>query len=414
MDLFDKCTGFYSDPKVAQKYGYPTNPRTVQKMGMFPYFIPIEQAEGPEVVIGGRRLIMIGSNNYLGLTNHPKVKEAAIEAIKKYGTSCTGSRFLNGTLQMHVDLEERLAKFVGMEAALVYSTGFQVNLGTIPAIMDNNDIIVTDKEVHASIVDGVRMARVQKKAHVRHFKHNDPADLEAILKSLPAEPAKLVVVDGVFSMGGDIAPLPQIVPLCQKYGARLMVDDAHSLGVLGGGRGTAHHFNLTQGVDMIMGTFSKSLAAIGGFIASRKDVIHWVQIFSRPFIFSASLAPAMVATVLACLDVIEQEPERVSRVNRVGETIRRELKGMGYNTLNSQTPIVPIVIGDMMKTLQAWKILMESGIYTNVALPPAVPPNMSLLRTSYMASHTDAHVDQILATFDKVKHLLEADNSKRP
>ncbi len=410
MDLFDKCAGFYSDPKVAQKYGYPTNPRTVQQMGMFPYFIPIEQAEGPEVVIHGKRLIMIGSNNYLGLTNHPQVKEAAIEAIRKFGTSCTGSRFLNGTLQMHVDLEERLAKFVGMEAALVYSTGFQVNLGTIPAIMDTNDIIITDKEVHASIVDGVRMAKVQKKAHVRHFKHNDSADLEQILKSLPSDPAKLVVVDGVFSMGGDIAPLPEIVPLCKKYGARLMVDDAHSLGVLGGGRGTAHHFNLTQGVDMIMGTFSKSFAAIGGFIASQKDVIHWIQIFSRPFIFSASLAPAMVATVLACLDVIEQEPERVTRVNRIGETIRRELKGMGYNTLDSQTPIVPIVIGDMMKTLQAWKILMESGIYTNVALPPAVPPNMSLLRTSYMASHTDAHVDQILATFKKVKHLLEAGN----
>jgi 8-amino-7-oxononanoate synthase len=408
MDLFDKCAGFYSDPKVAQKYGYPTNPRTVQQMGMFPYFIPIEQAEGPEVVIGGKRLIMIGSNNYLGLTNHPQVKEAAIEAIRKYGTSCTGSRFLNGTLQMHIDLEERLAKFVGMEAALVYSTGFQVNLGTIPAIMDNNDIIITDKEVHASIVDGVRMAKVQKRVHVRHFKHNNPADLEQILKSLHPEPAKLVVVDGVFSMGGDIAPLPEIIPLCQKYGARLMVDDAHSLGVLGGGRGTAQHFNLAKGVDMVMGTFSKSFAAIGGFIAARKDVIHWIQIFSRPFIFSASLPPAMVATVLACLDVIEQEPERVTRVNRIGDTIRRELKGMGYNTLDSQTPIVPIVIGDMMKTMQAWKVLMESGIYTNVALPPAVPPNMSLLRTSYMATHTDAHIDQVLATFDKVKHLLEA------
>lgn len=406
MDLFEKCAGFYDDPAVAQKYGYPTNPRTVQQMGMFPFFIPIEQAEGPEVVINGKRLIMIGSNNYLGLTNHPKVKEAAIEAVKKYGTSCTGSRFLNGTLQMHLDLEERLAEFVGQEAALVYSTGFQVNLGSIPAIMDVNDIIITDKEVHASIVDGVRQARVQKKVHVRHFKHNDAADLESILKALPPGPAKLVVVDGVFSMGGDIAPLPEIAPLCRKYGARLMVDDAHSLGVLGGGRGTAHHFNMVDSVDLVMGTFSKSFAAIGGFLGGRKDVIHWIQIFSRPFIFSASLAPAMVATVLACLDVIEQEPERVVRVNKIGDTIRRELKGMGYNTLESQTPIVPIVIGDMMKTLQAWKVLFESGIYTNVALPPAVPPNMSLLRTSYMATHTDEQVERILETFKKVKHIL--------
>ncbi|MBM3296660.1 MAG: pyridoxal phosphate-dependent aminotransferase family protein [Candidatus Aminicenantes bacterium] len=406
MDLFEKCSGFYNDPKVAQKYGYPTNPRTVQEMGMFPYFIPIEQAEGPEVVIHGQRLIMIGSNNYLGLTNHPKVKEAAIEAVRKYGTSCTGSRFLNGTLQMHLDLEERLAKFVGQEAALVYSTGFQVNLGSIPAVMDNNDIIITDKEVHASIVDGVRQARVQKKAHVRHFKHNDPADLESILKALPPEPAKLVIVDGVFSMGGDIAPLPEIAPLCRKYGARLMVDDAHSLGVLGGGRGTAHHFNMVGEVDLVMGTFSKSFAAIGGFLGGRKDVIHWVQVFSRPFIFSASLAPSMVATVLACLDVIEQEPERITRVNGVSDIIRRELKGMGYNTLESQTPIVPIVIGDMMKTIQAWKVLFDSGIYTNVALPPAVPTDMSLLRTSYMATHTDEHIERVLETFKKVRHIL--------
>jgi 8-amino-7-oxononanoate synthase len=410
MDLFDKCAGFYSDPKVAQKYGYPTNPRTVQQMGMFPYFIPIEQAEGPEVIISGKRLIMIGSNNYLGLTNHPKVKEAAIEAIRKYGTSCTGSRFLNGTLQMHIELENKLAKFVEKEAALVFSTGFQVNLGSIPALMDPDDFLITDKEVHASIVDGVRMAKIQKKAHVRHFKHNDPADLEQILKSLPPEPAKLVVVDGVFSMGGDIARLPEIAPLCKKYGARLLVDDAHSLGVLGGGRGTAHHFNMDQDVDLIMGTFSKSFAAIGGFIASRKDVIHWIQIFARPFIFSASLTPSCVATVLACLEVLEQEPERVTRVNAIGERMRRELRAMGYQIGESQTPIVPIIIGDMMKTMQAWKILMESGIYTNVALPPAVPPNMSLLRTSYMASHTDAHIDQVLATFDKVKHLLDAGN----
>jgi len=406
MDLFEKCIGFYNDPAVAQKYGYPTNPRTVMEMGMFPYFIPIEHAEGPEVYIGGRRLLMIGSNNYLGLTDHPKVKEAAIEAIKRYGTSCTGSRFLNGTLQMHIELEERLARFVNQEAALVFSTGFQVNLGSIPALTEAGDVIITDKEDHASIVDGVRMARVQKKAEARYFKHRDASDLEAILKGCPADGGKLVVVDGVFSMGGDIAPLPDIIPVCKRYGARLMVDDAHSLGVLGGGRGTGHHFGCSADVDLVMGTFSKSFASVGGFIASRKEVIQWIQIFARPFIFSASLPPANTATVLACLDVLEQEPERVTRVNQIGERVRRELRAMGYEIGATETPIIPIIIGDMMKTIQAWSILFQAGIYTNVALPPAVPPELSLLRTSYMATHTDAQVDRILETFAKVRHML--------
>jgi len=406
MDLFEKCVGFYNDPKVAQKYGYPTNPRTIQQMGMFPYFIPIDHAEGPEVIINGKRLLMIGSNNYLGLTNHPKVKEAAIEAIRKYGTSCTGSRFLNGTLQMHIDLEERLAKFVGLESSLVFSTGFQVNLGSLPALMDPGDILITDKEIHASLVDGTRQAKSAKKVDTRYFKHNDMHGLETILKALPAKVGKLVVIDGVFSMGGDIAPLDKIVPLAKKYGARIYCDDAHSLGVLGGGRGTPTHFNLVKDVDLVMGTFSKSMASIGGFLAGPKEVIHWVQIFARPFIFSASLPPANVATVLACLDVIEQEPERVVRVNKVAERVRTELKGMGYNTLESETPIIPIVIGDMMTTIKAWHTLYEAGIYTNVALPPAVPQDMSLLRTSYMATHTDEHIDRILETFKKVRGLI--------
>jgi 8-amino-7-oxononanoate synthase len=406
MDLFEKCLGFYSDPEIAQKYGFPTNPRTAQSLGLYPYFIPIEQAEGPEAVIDGKPFIMIGSNNYLGLTIHPRVKEAAIEAIRKYGTSCTGSRFLNGTLEMHLELEDRLARFVGKEAALVYSTGFQVNLGSIPAIVDRGDIIITDKEVHASIVDGVRQAKVQKNVHPRHFRHNNPADLEKILKSCPAEPAKLVIVDGVFSMGGDIAPLPEIIPLCRAYGARLMVDDAHSLGVLGGGRGTAQHFDCVKDVDLIMGTFSKSFASVGGFIAGPKEAIHWIQHFSRPFIFSASLPPANVATVLACLDVLEQEPERVDRLSKIAERMRTELRAMGYNIGPSQTPIIPMVIGDPFSTIRAWKILFDAGIYTNVALPPAVPPNLALLRTSYMATHTDAHLDRVLQTFKEVKNEL--------
>ena len=407
MDLFEKCKGFYSDPKVAQKYGYPINPRTAQAMGIFPYFIPIEHAEGTEVYIHGKKYIMIGSNNYVGLTNHPKVKEAAIEAIKKYGTSCTGSRFLNGTLDLHLELEERLAKYVGMEAALVFSTGFQVNLGTIPAIMDRDDIIITDKEVHASIIDGVRMAKVLKSVQTRFYKHNDPADLEAVMSSFPPDPAKLVIVDGVFSMGGDIAKLPEIIPICQKYGARLMVDDAHSLGVLGGGRGTGHHFGCQKDVDLVMGTFSKSLASVGGFIAGPKEVVHWIQMFARPFIFSASLPPSNVATVLACLDILENEPERVERVNKIGERVRTELRAMGYNIGETETPIIPIIIGDMMKTMQAWKVFFEAGIYTNVAVPPAVPAELCLLRTSYMATHTDEQVSRVLEVFRQVKDMVQ-------
>jgi 8-amino-7-oxononanoate synthase len=406
MDLFEKCIGFYSDPKVAQKYGYPTNPRTAQAMGLFPYFMPIEHAEGTEVYIEGKKYIMIGSNNYVGLTNHPKVKEAAIEAIKKYGTSCTGSRFLNGTLDLHIELEERLAKYTAKEAALVFSTGFQVNLGSIPAIMGKDDIIITDKEVHASIIDGVRMAKVLKNVHTRYYKHNNPADLESVLKSLPEAPAKLVIADGVFSMGGDIAKLPEIIPLCRKYGARFMSDDAHAIGVLGGGRGTGFHFGLQDEIDLIMGTFSKSLASVGGFIAGPKEAVHFIQMFARPFMFSASLPPSNVATVLACLDVLEKEPERVERVNRIAARVRGELRAMGYNIGDSETPIIPIVIGDMMKALEAWKIVFKEGIYTNVALPPSVTPEFSCLRTSYMATHTDAQVDRVLEVFKKVKDLV--------
>ena len=405
MDLFEKCKGFYSDPVVAQRYGYPLNPRTAQAMGLFPYFLPIEHAEGTEVVIQGKKYIMIGSNNYVGLTQHPKVKEAAIEAVKRFGTSCTGSRFLNGTLDLHLELEDRLAKFVGMEAALVFSTGFQVNLGTIPAIMDKDDIIITDKEVHASIIDGVRMAKAVKNVHVRRYRHNDPADLENILKALPPEPAKLVIVDGVFSMGGDIAKLPELIPICKKYGARFMSDDAHSLGVLGGGRGTGWHFGLQPEVDLVMGTFSKSFASVGGFIAGPKEAVHFIQMFARPFMFSASLPPSNVATVLACLDVLEQEPERVERVNQIAARVRSELRSMGYNIGETETPIIPIIIGDMMKALEAWKIFFEAGIYTNVALPPSVPPELSLLRTSYMATHTEEQVDRVLEVFRKVKDL---------
>jgi 8-amino-7-oxononanoate synthase len=272
--------------------------------------------------------------------------------------------------------------------------------------MDRDDILITDKEDHASIIDGVRMAKVQKNVQTRYYKHNDMEDLEAVLKSLPPEPAKLVIVDGVFSMGGDIARLPEIIPSCKKYGARLMVDDAHSLGVLGGGRGTGYHFGCQKDVDLVMGTFSKSFASVGGFIAGPKEAVHWIQMFARPFIFSASLPPSNVATVLACLDVLEEEPERIERVNKIGERVRTELRAMGYNIGETETPIIPIIIGDMMKTMEAWKVFYEAGIYTNVALPPAVPPELALLRTSYMATHTDEHLDRVLEVFKRVKDEL--------
>jgi 8-amino-7-oxononanoate synthase len=406
MDIMEKCYQFYSKPEFAQTLGYPTNPRTAQAMGFYPFFIPIEESEGTEVIIDNKKLIMIGSNNYLGLTTHPKVREAAIEAIKKYGTGCTGSRFLNGTLHMHLELEDRLAKFVGMEKSIVFSTGFQTNLGTITAIVGKDDVIISDKEVHASIIDAISLAKIQKRTNLRFYKHNDMKSLENILKRYSHDHGKLVVVDGVFSMGGDIAPLPEITRLCKKYNSRLMVDDAHAVGVLGEGRGTATHFNCIEDVDLIMGTFSKSFASTGGFIAGKEEVIHWIKHFARSFIFSASLTPANTAAVLAVLDVIEEEPERVQKVNQIAETMRNELKALGFNIGESQTPIIPIIIGDQFKTMQAWRFLFDAGVYTNVAIPPAVPPHLSLLRTSYMASHKQENLDKILNAFMLMKDKL--------
>jgi len=402
-DIFEKCRGFYSDPRVAQGFGWPTSPRTAKALDLYPFFIPVDEAEGTEVVIEGRRLIMIGSNNYLGLTAHPRVREAAREAIRRYGTSCTGSRFLNGTLRLHVDLEERLARFVGQPSALVFSTGFQTNLGTIAGLVGEGDVVIIDRDVHASIVDGVRMARSGKDVRVRVFRHNDTADLAGILSARSDSRGALVIVDGVFSMGGDIAPLPEIVALCQAHGARLMVDDAHALGVLGGGRGTGFHFGCERSVDLVMGTFSKSLASLGGFIAGPQEVVHWIQHFARPFMFSASLPPPNLAAVQAALDLVEEEPERVRRVNDIAARMRRELSSMGYDIGHSETPIIPIIIGDQFRTVQTWRTLFREGIYTNVALPPAVPPDMALLRTSYMATHTDAQLEKVLEVFRKIR-----------
>ncbi len=389
MDLFEKCRDF-------------TRAREAMEGGYYPYFIPLDQTEGTEVVINGKRLIMIGSNNYLGLTTHPKVREAAIEAVRRYGTSCTGSRFLNGNLMMHKELEARLANYVRKEAALVFSTGFQSNLGAISALVGRGDVVITDRDDHASIIDGCRLSY----GEMKRFRHSDMADLERVL-SAAGDVGKLVVVDGIFSMGGDIAPLPEIIPLCRKYGARLMVDDAHSIGVLGGGRGTGIHFGLNDQVDLIMGTFSKSFASLGGFLAGDEDVIHYIQHSARSLIFSASMPPSNVAATLAALDIMESEPERIERLWTITKKMREGYQALGFDTGKSETPVIPIYIGDDMKTIYTWKALFDAGIYTNPVLPPGVAPGHSMLRTSYMATHTDQQLDRVLATFEQVGKQLE-------
>ncbi len=357
--------------------------------GLYPYFVPLDETEGTQVSVNGRRIIMIGSNNYLGLTTHPKVRLAAIEGIKRYGTSCTGSRFLNGTLRLHQELEERLAAFVGKEAALVFSTGMQVNLGAISALVGPNDYVAVDKDTHASIVDGCRLSMGQMK----RFRHNDMNHLERILSGLPSDAGILVIVDGVYSMGGDIAKLPEVVALCKKYGARLYVDDAHSLGVLGNGRGTAAHFGLTDEVDLIMGTFSKSFASLGGFIAGDAEIMHFVQHQARPFIFSASLPASNVMAVMAALEIMETEPQHVEQLWDNGNKMLHGLNNLGFNTGNTQTPIIPVIIGENEPTFLTWRLLFERGLYTNPVVSPGVPRGQAVLRTSYMATHTEEQLD---------------------
>ncbi|RME84080.1 MAG: aminotransferase class I/II-fold pyridoxal phosphate-dependent enzyme [Caldilineae bacterium] len=372
--------------------------REAMAAGYYPYFRPLEGNEGATAIYQGRRVLMCGSNNYLGLTTHPKVREAAIKAIEQYGTSCTGSRFLNGTLEMHLELERELADWVGKEAALVFSTGMQVNLGVISALVGRQDYVILDKEDHASIVDGALLSM----GKIKRFKHNDMADLERVLSKLEPDAGKLVVVDGLYSMEGDIAPLPELVPLCKKYGARLMVDDAHAMGVLGGGRGTAAHFGLTDEVDLIMSTFSKSFASLGGFIAGDDQVIHYIQHHARSLIFSASIPPANAAAALAALHVMQEEPELIERVNKNGEKMRKGLREMGFDIGNSTTPVVPIIIGDDMRTVMAWWRLLENGVFVNAVLAPGVAQGRQLLRTSYMATHTDEQLDEALEVFGRV------------
>lgn len=389
IDIFEKCGKF-------------TKAKELMAAGIYPYFRIIESAQDPEVTINGRRMIMVGSNNYLGLTNHPRVKEAAIEAVRKYGSGCAGSRFLNGTLNIHVELEEKLARFIRKEAALVFSTGFQVNLGVISAVVGKDDIVIIDKMDHASIIDGCRLSY----GEVKKFRHNDMADLERLLEQNGGK-GKFIVVDGVFSMEGDIVNLPRVVELAKAYGARVMVDDAHGIGVLGKtGRGTAEHFGLEGEVDLIMGTYSKSLASIGGFIAGSEEVVHYIKHTARSLIFSASPPPASVAAVSAAVDIIENEPERIARLWTNTIKMLNGFKSLGFEVGPSETPIIPIMVGDSETAFRMAMMLQEEGVFTNVAVSPAVPDGKALIRTSYMATHTEEQLDRVLNAFEKVGKIL--------
>ena len=386
-DLFSKCYRFEDAKKL-------------QAMGLYPYFRPITASTGNNVVTGGKRQVMIGSNNYLGLTHDPRVMEAAKNAVDKYGTGCTGSRFLNGNLDLHEELEARLAKFVGKEAALCFSTGFFVNQGTLGALVGRSDVIYSDRENHASIVEGTQVAL----GDTLRYRHNDIADLERILKSTRAKyDGAIIVADGVFSMSGDILKLPEINALAKQYNCKLYVDDAHALGVLGPrGEGTAQHFGLEKEVDLVMGTFSKSFASIGGFIAGPADVVHYIKHKARPFIFSAAMAPSATATALKCLDIMETEPQHLIALRKNAAYMSKNLKAMGYNTLNSNTPVIPLLIGDDGLAFQMTQKLCEEGVFMTPVVRPAVPEGCAILRTSYMASHTQADLDYALLHLEKV------------
>jgi 8-amino-7-oxononanoate synthase len=372
---------------------------TVRGLGLYPYFREIESCQDTEVIIKGKKVLMLGSNSYLGLTNDPRVKKAAIDAIEKYGTGCAGSRFLNGSLDIHTALEKRLAAFVEKEAAIIFSTGFMANLGFIASVVQRGDYILADRLDHASIIDGANLSF----GRLKRFEHNDPASLETVLKSIPLEAGKLIVIDGIFSMNGDIADLPRIVPLAEKYNTAVMVDDAHSLGVIGPrGEGTAAHFGLQDRIDAIMGTFSKSLATVGGFIAGNAKLIDFLRHTSRALMFTASLPPASVAAVMKSLDIIEQEPERREALWENTKAMAEGLLDLRYDIGSSNTPVIPIFIGEMEKTFRMCLRLQEEGVFVNPVVPPAVPQNNSLIRISLMATHTRQQIDMALSSLKKV------------
>jgi 8-amino-7-oxononanoate synthase len=370
-----------------------------RQAGLYTFFRPIESAQDPEVSIGGRRLLMLGSNNYLGLTNDPRIKEAATEAVRKYGSGCAGSRWLNGTLDLHVRLEERLASFMRKEAALSFSTGFQVNLGVISCLIGKGDTVYLDKQDHACIIDGARLSF----GNVRKFRHNDTGDLRRQIADGPAAKGRLIVIDGVYSMEGDIAPLPDIVAIAREFGAALMVDDAHGIGVLGrGGRGTAEHFGLEEEVDLIMGTFSKSMASVGGFVAGDSKVIDFIRHTARTMVFSAAAPPAAVAAALATVDIMEREPERRERLWENTRFFAKELRRRGFDIGESQTPIVPIIVGEDVTALRMARLLQDEGVFVNCVLTPGALPGRSLIRASLMATHTREQLSRGLEAIEKV------------
>lgn len=388
-DIFEKCLNY-------------TDADDVKAKGIYPYFHPLQSAPGDEVIVDGKKCIMVGSNNYLGLVNHPKVKEAAADAIRKFGSGCTGSRFLNGTLDLHLELEERLAKFMKKDTALVFSTGFQTNLGIISSLVGKNDAIIIDRQVHACIVDGCRLSYGKN----YKFAHNDMDDFERVISNVRNNNNRggvIVAVDGVFSMEGDVIDLPRLVEISKKFDARILVDDAHSIGVMGRtGAGTAEHFDLIDDVDLTMGTFSKSFASLGGFVAGDTKIIDYIKHNARSMIFSASIPPSNAAAVLAALDIVESEPERREKLWKNAERIRKEFRSLGFNIGHSTTPIVPIVVGSDMEAFIFWKELFNNGIFTNPVISPAVPPGQALIRTSYTASHTDEQLDQVIEVIAKV------------
>ncbi len=388
MDLFKKCYEF-------------TRADEVKAAGIYPYFRPIEENEGPVVQIEGKRIIMAGSNNYLGLTGHPKVKEAAIKAVEKYGTGCSGSRYLTGTLDLHIELEERLAIFFNSEAVLLFTTGYLSAQGIIPTLVQRGDYVISDKDNHACIVAGTMMTKGLM-GELARYKHNDMSDLERQLSKLPDSAGKLIVTDGVFSTGGEIVDLPRLYEIAKKYGASVMVDDAHAVGVIGkGGRGTASEFNLEKEIDLTMGTFSKTFASLGGFVAGSERVINYLKHFSSALIFSASPTPASVASALAALDILEAEPERVNKLVDNANYMRKNLTEKGFNIIQGRTAIVPVIIGDDERSFMMWKYLYDHGVFVNVFISPGVPQGRQMMRTSYMATHEKEHLDEIIDVFEK-------------
>ncbi len=389
MDLFQKCIEF-------------TRADEVKAAGLYPYFRPVEENEGPVVTIEGRKVIMAGSNNYLGLTAHPKVKKAAKDAIDLYGTGCSGSRYLTGTIKLHVELEKRLAAYLGTEDVLLFSTGYQTALGVIAALVQKGDYVISDKENHACIISGALLAKGGFAEFVR-YKHNDMEDLERVLQRIPENAGKLIVTDGVFSVSGEFVNLPQMLDVADKYGARVLVDDAHATGVVGvGGRGTASHFGVVDRTDLTMGTFSKTFASLGGFVAGPERITNYIKHHSPALIFSASPTPASVAAALAALDIVEAEPERIDKLIANADKMRAGFTKLGFNVIESRTGIVPIIVGDAQLALVFWRKLYDKGVFVNAFVPPGVPPNLSMMRTSYMATHENEHLDTILNVFQEV------------